>query len=681
MSPRPSRLLRSSALVTCAAVIAACGPAVAQAPETPVVTARMQTQAAAAEVGAPVVVIGQDGSRLVGAAALAGLEIYGADGRRQTVVEAGEAVAADVAYGFDLAGQPATVLAAVDTTLNALRFYRLADGTLTEVSARPVPLGFAAEGVCLYRHVLDGGLYAFVVGDGGEVDQQLLYATADGRIDARQVRRISVPSPLTQCVADSASAVVYAAEEEVGLWRFNADPEADVGAILVDLPGLGHIAGEVGGVALYDGGDGARWLIASDSSAGRLNVYDRGQGDIYVGSVAVAAGGAPLAEPGALFATSYGLPGGALVVSDEDGGDFKVLTFADVAAALSLSAGTPQDPRVLRAPPLPVVTPVAETVPVESFGDAADDPAIWAHPTDPALSLVIATDKKGGLYVYDMAGEVVQFLPVGKLNNVDLRDGFELGGEMVTLITASDRTNRAIAIFALDPATRQVTQVADGVQPAGLDDPYGMCMYRSAASGSTYVFINGDETRMRQWELVDAGAGRVRAEPVRDLTFDSQTEGCVADDATGVLYVGEEDVGLWRLGAEPDAGDDRTAVDTVAGNPNLVADVEGVSLYDLGDGRGYLIVSSQGNDSYAVYRREGDQAYLGSFAVIADPSLGIDGVSETDGLDVSSRNLGPGFEHGALVVQDGRNFLPTENQNYKYVPWQAIAEALDLELR
>jgi 3-phytase len=56
-------------------------------------------------------------------------------------------------------------------------------------------------------------------------------------------------------------------------------------------------------------------------------------------------------------------------------------------------------------------------------------------------------------------------------------------------------------------------------------------------------------------------------------------------------------------------------------------------------------------------------------------------VSETDGLDVSSSNLGPGFEHGALVAQDGRNVMPTENQNFKIIPWSAIADALKLDVR
>src|SRR5690606_15927289 len=110
-------------------------------------------------------------------------------------------------------------------------------------------------------------------------------------------------------------------------------------------------------------------------------------------------------------------------------------------------------------------------------------------------------------------------------------------------------------------------------------------------------------------------------------------------------------------------------------------DLEGIGLYDLGDGRGYLVLSSQGNDTYAVYRREGDQEYLGSFAVVADPASGIDGISETDGLDVSSANLGPGFEHGAMGAQDGRNLMPVEHQNYKFVSWTDIAEALGLEVR
>ena len=138
---------------------------------------------------------------------------------------------------------------------------------------------------------------------------------------------------------------------------------------------------------------------------------------------------------------------------------------------------------------------------------------------------------------------------------------------------------------------------------------------------------------------------------------------------------------MWRMPALAHAGTAKVAAARVDNTPALKDDLEGLGIYDLGDGRGYIVVSSQGNDTYAVFRREGKQEYLGSFAVVADPVRGIDGISETDGLEVSSRNLGPGFEHGAMVAQDGRNVMPVENQNYKMVPWSAIAAALKLESR
>jgi 3-phytase len=206
-------------------------------------------------------------------------------------------------------------------------------------------------------------------------------------------------------------------------------------------------------------------------------------------------------------------------------------------------------------------------------------------------------------------------------------------------------------------------------------------MYRSPRSGETFVFINDTEGHMKQWALRDAGNGRVRADLVRTFAFESQTEGCVADDANGALYVAEEDVGLWRMNAEPDGCDARTMFARIADNPALKDDMEGIAIYDLGGGRGYLVVSSQGNNTYAVFRRDGDNAYVGSFAVVANAQRGIDGISETDGLDITSASLGAAFPHGAFIAQDGRNVTPPENQNFKLVPWEDIAARLHLESR
>jgi 3-phytase len=620
---------------------------------------------------------------IVGTAELAGLEIYDSAGKRAGSIAAGEAVSVDVRYGalpgFGAAGP---ILAAADATTNSLRFYRSEGGALSEVSARPVPLGIPVEGLCLYRSAQDGSLYAFALGDGGEIDQYLLFEPGVGRVDGKLMRRLHVASTVEHCVADDKTGALYVSEQAVGIWRFNAEPETEIVPALVDAVDLGKITEEVGGLALYDGGSGAQWLIASNASAGQLYVYDHVKDDAYVGAVTISSAGKPVAEPGGLFATSsaVGTNQGVVVAGDDDASNYKIIPFGRIAEALKIAPGSPQPPTTATSPTFPIVHPVIETEPVTSGADAADDPAIWANSQSPAASLVVATDKQGGLHVYDMRGKSLHFAADGKMNNVDLRNGYRLAGRDIVLVTASDRTHKSIAIYELNTSTGQLINIADGIQPTGLSDPYGQCMYRNRR-GRTYVFISDPDGLVRQWELVPTRSGKVRAKQVRDIRFSSQTEGCVVDDESGTLYVAEEDIGLWRVTAEPVKNALPTSVDKVADNPKLKDDMEGVGLYDLGGGRGYLVVSSQGNNSYAVYRREGDNAYLGSFSVMADPAKGIDGISETDGLDVSSANLGPGFEHGAMIAQDGRNMLPVENQNFKFVPWSAIARALKLETR
>ncbi|MGE0045910.1 MAG: phytase, partial [Hyphomonadaceae bacterium] len=628
------------------------------------------------ETGAPAIIgTGEEG----------GLELYGLDGARTASVPAGAAVGIDVRYDVPFAGRAATVAAALDAQTNSLRFYELANGALTERSARAVPVNFGGESLCLYRSPRDGGLYAFALGGAGEITQYMIFDAGNERLDARLVRQLRVASEAAYCAADDRSGALYVAEQGVGLWRFDADPEAEVVPALIDAARLGRIDGEIGGVALYDGGEGARYLIASNATASNFHVYDRSRDDAFVGSFTVSNATAPIEEGAGLFALSMPmgerLPAGALVIANEGAGNYALVSWANVAQALNLAAGTAQDPRTPIPSDIAVVHATVETRPVETDGDAADDPAVWVDPTNPARSLIIGTQKQSGLYVYDMSGAVVQFLPDGRMNNVDLRYDFPLGGARVALVAASNRTSDSIALYRVDPQARRLVNVADGVQETGFVDPYGLCMYRSAQSGRFYVFVNDSEGAMRQWELSDAGNGRVRTNLVRSFAFGGQSEGCVADDETGVLYVAEEDVGLWRMGAEPEAGDARTSIATVEANSALADDLEGVGIYDLGGGRGYLVVSSQGNNSYAVFDRQGENRYIGSFAVVADAARGIDGISETDGLEIISVPMGPGFPHGAMIAQDGRNISPPEFQNFKLVPWERIAGALNLEVR
>jgi 3-phytase len=200
-------------------------------------------------------------------------------------------------------------------------------------------------------------------------------------------------------------------------------------------------------------------------------------------------------------------------------------------------------------------------------------------------------------------------------------------------------------------------------------------MYVSPASGKYYYFANAKSGVCQQYELSDGGGGNVSGTLVRSFDVGGQTEGCVADDVRAQFYIGEEAVGVWKYGAEPGDGSTRNSVDNTSGN--LRADVEGVGLYYVSNGGGYLIVSSQGNSTFSVYERTGNNAYLGTFTVVANGA--IDAVSGTDGLDVTNLPLGASFPQGLLVVHDSSNSGGSAS-NHKYVPWQHVASALNLSI-
>src|SRR5436190_4537808 len=240
------------------------------------------------------------------------------------------------------------------------------------------------------------------------------------------------------------------------------------------------------------------------------------------------------------------------------------------------------------------VTATVETAPVRHSGDAADDPAIWVHPTEPAKSLIIGDDKGGGLCVYDLEGKELQVLDERKhINNVDVRYGFPLVGkfldgtahERVDLAGAGNETDRSVLFYKINPVARRL-EPAGEIKAIGIV-PYGSCMYRSAKSGKYSYFVNDRSGVTQQWELRDDGAGAVTGTKVRQFAVGSQTEGCVADDELGRFFIGEESVAIWDYGAEPGDGDARVRVDKTGKGGHLTADIEGLAIYDAGSGRGY----------------------------------------------------------------------------------------------
>lgn len=335
------------------------------------------------------------------------------------------------------------------------------------------------------------------------------------------------------------------------------------------------------------------------------------------------------------------------------------------------AACAPAEPSRVAMAPAPSVTARGETDAVGTANaDAADDPAIWRDAANPSASLIIGTDKKAGLYVYGLDGKTRSFLDAGQVNNVDLRDGVMIGGKPGILVVASDRTDRArsaVAVFRLDPASATLTALGKIATAPG--EAYGICLYRKDADVWTFIILKDGTIEQVALDLADGAAkGRV----VRRMKLGTQSEGCVADDRTGRLYVAEEDIGIWRFDADP-AGP--TAPIAIAGTDTakLIADAEGLALAIDGPTGGYLVASSQGDNAYALYRLE-DDSYVGRFRIA---NGAIDGTYDTDGIEVVLGNFGPDYPGGLMVAQDGNN--APHAQNFKLVAWADVLKTLGLE--
>jgi 3-phytase len=323
---------------------------------------------------------------------------------------------------------------------------------------------------------------------------------------------------------------------------------------------------------------------------------------------------------------------------------------------------------------------------------------------------------------------------VGRFNNVDVVYGFELNGRKTDLAVVSDRGRDRIRAYAIDPAAvaagrpplKDVT--AAGAAPvfaaseAEVDDQhtaYGLAAY-SDDDGAHVVVSQRSKTRVRLLRLEDRG-GRVgyRTEdtlalpstfrlpngtdwtPCADPGEGPQVEGMAVDQEEHVLYAAQEDVGLWRIDLDDeefetpqlvdrvreygtpwtyDAEEEECVLDTANdpgfGGQHLSADAEGAAVYHAADGTGYVLASSQGDDTFAVYERDGDNDYVGSFAVT--DSAATDGVQHSDGSTVVNVPLGANYSKGLLVTHDGEATPgdgDREGTNFKLTRWDAVAGA------
>jgi 3-phytase len=500
---------------------------------------------------------------------------------------------------------------------------------------------FSMESMCLYRDAqqLD---HVFLIGKEGLSEQWVMHQGS-----AQLVRKLALPPHSKHCRVDDQSQTLYLSVPDSGVWAFTAEAEtaAKLKPVAMAAP-FGKLHGGVTAISALPGG-----VAVLDASGKKLHLYRQKDEQHFQAEHVL------------------NLPYGATNIHVQTLGNKLDFLLQDEQAKTWRTSSTAW--KQPAASEIVIIEPTVQTDTVARHGDAADDPAIWVHPQDAKLSRVLGTNKKQGLLVYDMQGKQTQLLESGRLNNVDVRQNIKWGQQSFDIAMATQRDENSLVLYVINDQG----QVAEAARFATkLDKIYGFCLYQPR-TGGLEAFVNDKDGTYQQFRINHNEQG-FSSNLVRSFKLASQPEGCVADDKTDRLFMGEEKRGIWVTSAKADQPADLQMVMPVG--KQLVADVEGLAMY-FGQQKNYLLVSSQGDSSYLVLEAQAPYRLRGKFRVGMNLAKGIDGTSETDGIEVSSVNFGGEFALGMLVVQDGYKRLPDGTQNFKYIPWSAIARAFKLE--
>ena len=317
-----------------------------------------------------------------------------------------------------------------------------------------------------------------------------------------------------------------------------------------------------------------------------------------------------------------------------------------------------QEPKTLGSLLYKEVTANVETEPVFAGDDAADDMCVLENFNNPESSLIISSDKKYGIIVYDLEGVKLYDYEVGRINNVDILPSRSFQNKYI--VAGTNRTYNSIDIYLFNSKGELENLILRKEIPS-LKDVYGVTFYRDEFN--TYLFISDKKGNVEQWSYNN---DEVNSEIkfVRKLKFSSLVEGLVADESKGKIYIGQERKGIWELNAFPSFDSQKKLI--FKKSKNFKPDFEGLALRDDGNGEGYLIASVQGSNGYLIIDRKSLDAKI--FFRIIDGDK-IDGTTETDGIDVTSIKTSK-FPNGFFIAQDDDN--DGLNQNFKLVDWNKI---------
>ena len=314
---------------------------------------------------------------------------------------------------------------------------------------------------------------------------------------------------------------------------------------------------------------------------------------------------------------------------------------------------------------------VQPTIITEQVNFDTDDPAIWINPQDASQSLIIGTDKEteGGLFVFDLNGKIVNKVPgLKRPNNVDVEYGFNFQGKKIDIAVTTERQQNKIRIYEV-PSMEEIGAIS--VFEGETDrDPMGISIYKNPHTEEIFAIVGRkfgpSGTYLWQYKLSENN-GKVTGEVVRkfgNFSGKKEIESIAVDDELGFIYYSDEGFGVRKYYADPAKGNQELVL---FGQKDFKEDVEGISIYDTGNGKGYILISNQQANTFNVYRREGDNGNANQHYRIAEIPVST---KESDGSEVVNVNLGPKFPNGVFVAM-------TNGKVFHYYDWREFQKIID----
>lgn len=294
----------------------------------------------------------------------------------------------------------------------------------------------------------------------------------------------------------------------------------------------------------------------------------------------------------------------------------------------------------------------------------ADECGIWADQKNPKNSVLIGNDKSssGALYVWNVDGEqIFQTPPIDQPVGVSIRYDVALGkNQKVDVVACGVRSTNEIKIFQIDKKTRHLIDLTTegGISSGFPDKTYGLCLYKRSSDGQLFAFVSRKETdNIHQIQIDPDGKGKFKGTLIRKFGKKNQrtfVEGMVADDEHGYLYCSDERFAILKFSANPKIKKD-PYIKKFGVADNIRGDREGLGLYRKKGGRGYLVVSSQGDSSFKIYNREGKNKFI--------KSINLPGVTKTDGIGITALKIPPKYPNGIFAAHNDKD------NNYVLFDW------------